>query len=398
MKLNIRTEALFEKPEYDDGGNDIGSQELVYALPSTRDQDRYLADFFVIGMLKELLHPMLTNSTRPVVSRGPFQQPSVDHTFASRKGCGLRAAPGCALLRRTPRHPNHAVRRGGASAVVMTLVWGAPCHGPFSSLPSSSSGIHQDRPKQPWPKSLSAVRGDPAASSCRGEAFSDIDASDRAMEPSLMCPANPAGRTSTTTQVHQVVLAEGNSLFGTIDLFVACQHAAFSAWTCCHVELPMMVAKPDVGSPFDVREFSVPLQEPDRLSNSCNVDRVLVAIQADTAARDRDGFSLLFQRLAKRFGNPWPKISACPHPQLIQEVQSPPSWGAQVPGALLVCWTMRSLSMNGNQSGGQSIPTHGLLLQTGFQIENFPSWDRAEGSLNLRNLLGSASRTSSLTN
>ena len=36
MKLNIRTEALFEKPEYDDGGNEIGSQELVYALPSTR--------------------------------------------------------------------------------------------------------------------------------------------------------------------------------------------------------------------------------------------------------------------------------------------------------------------------------------------------------------------------
>ena len=33
MKLNIRTEeALFEKPEYDDGGNEIGSQELVYAL------------------------------------------------------------------------------------------------------------------------------------------------------------------------------------------------------------------------------------------------------------------------------------------------------------------------------------------------------------------------------
>ena len=33
MKLNIRTEALFEKPEYDDGGNEIGSQELVYVLP-----------------------------------------------------------------------------------------------------------------------------------------------------------------------------------------------------------------------------------------------------------------------------------------------------------------------------------------------------------------------------
>jgi len=36
MKLDIRTKALFEKPEYDDGGNEIGSQELVYALPSTR--------------------------------------------------------------------------------------------------------------------------------------------------------------------------------------------------------------------------------------------------------------------------------------------------------------------------------------------------------------------------
>ena len=36
VKLNIRTEAFFEKPEYDYGGNDIGSQELVYVLPSTR--------------------------------------------------------------------------------------------------------------------------------------------------------------------------------------------------------------------------------------------------------------------------------------------------------------------------------------------------------------------------
>ena len=39
MKLHIRTEALFEKPEDDDGGgNEIGSQELIYiyALPSTR--------------------------------------------------------------------------------------------------------------------------------------------------------------------------------------------------------------------------------------------------------------------------------------------------------------------------------------------------------------------------
>ena len=36
MKLNIRTEGVFEKPEFDDGGNELGSQELVYALPSTR--------------------------------------------------------------------------------------------------------------------------------------------------------------------------------------------------------------------------------------------------------------------------------------------------------------------------------------------------------------------------
>ena len=36
MKLNIRTEGLVEKPEYDDGGNELGSQELVHALPSTR--------------------------------------------------------------------------------------------------------------------------------------------------------------------------------------------------------------------------------------------------------------------------------------------------------------------------------------------------------------------------
>ena len=35
MKLNIRTEGFFDTPEYDDGGNEIGSQELVYALPST---------------------------------------------------------------------------------------------------------------------------------------------------------------------------------------------------------------------------------------------------------------------------------------------------------------------------------------------------------------------------
>ena len=36
MKLNIRTEAPFGKPKYDDGGNEIGSQEPVYVLPSTR--------------------------------------------------------------------------------------------------------------------------------------------------------------------------------------------------------------------------------------------------------------------------------------------------------------------------------------------------------------------------
>ena len=36
MTVNIRREGLFDKPEYDDGGIEIGSQELVYALPSTR--------------------------------------------------------------------------------------------------------------------------------------------------------------------------------------------------------------------------------------------------------------------------------------------------------------------------------------------------------------------------
>ena len=35
MKLSIRTERLFEKPENDDGGNEISSHELVYVLPST---------------------------------------------------------------------------------------------------------------------------------------------------------------------------------------------------------------------------------------------------------------------------------------------------------------------------------------------------------------------------
>ena len=36
MKFNIKTEGLFEKPEYNDGGNKLGNQELVYTLPSTR--------------------------------------------------------------------------------------------------------------------------------------------------------------------------------------------------------------------------------------------------------------------------------------------------------------------------------------------------------------------------
>ena len=36
MKLNIRTEGLFEKPEYDDGGNRIATSEHLYQLPATR--------------------------------------------------------------------------------------------------------------------------------------------------------------------------------------------------------------------------------------------------------------------------------------------------------------------------------------------------------------------------
>ena len=36
MTLNVRTEGLIEKPEHDDGENELGSQEFVYALPSTR--------------------------------------------------------------------------------------------------------------------------------------------------------------------------------------------------------------------------------------------------------------------------------------------------------------------------------------------------------------------------
>ena len=36
MKFNIRTEGLFEKPEYNNGGNKLGNQEFVYTLPSTR--------------------------------------------------------------------------------------------------------------------------------------------------------------------------------------------------------------------------------------------------------------------------------------------------------------------------------------------------------------------------
>ena len=106
-------------------------------------------------------------------------------------------------------------------------------HGPFPSLPSiffwdslgsaeAALGPSRSAPSKMIRRLLRAgVRHSP----------SDIDASDRAMERaiSLMCPANPAGRASTTTKVRQVVLAEGNSLFGTINLFVASQHAAFSA-------------------------------------------------------------------------------------------------------------------------------------------------------------------------
>ena len=36
MKLNIRTEGLFEKPEYNDGGNKIATSEHLYQLPATR--------------------------------------------------------------------------------------------------------------------------------------------------------------------------------------------------------------------------------------------------------------------------------------------------------------------------------------------------------------------------
>ena len=36
MKLNIRTEALIEKPEYDDGGNRIAISEHLYQLPAIR--------------------------------------------------------------------------------------------------------------------------------------------------------------------------------------------------------------------------------------------------------------------------------------------------------------------------------------------------------------------------
>ena len=35
MKLNIKMEGLFEKPEYDDGGHELGSQELVYPYHQT---------------------------------------------------------------------------------------------------------------------------------------------------------------------------------------------------------------------------------------------------------------------------------------------------------------------------------------------------------------------------
>ena len=36
MKLNIRTEGLIEKPEYDDGGNKNAISEHLYQLPATR--------------------------------------------------------------------------------------------------------------------------------------------------------------------------------------------------------------------------------------------------------------------------------------------------------------------------------------------------------------------------
>ena len=36
MKLNIRTDGLFEKLEYDDGGNKIATSEHLYQLPATR--------------------------------------------------------------------------------------------------------------------------------------------------------------------------------------------------------------------------------------------------------------------------------------------------------------------------------------------------------------------------
>ena len=36
MKLNIRTEGVFEKPEYDDGGNKTATSEHLYQLPATR--------------------------------------------------------------------------------------------------------------------------------------------------------------------------------------------------------------------------------------------------------------------------------------------------------------------------------------------------------------------------
>jgi hypothetical protein len=32
MKFNIRTDIFFEKSEYDNGGNEIGSQEFIYIL------------------------------------------------------------------------------------------------------------------------------------------------------------------------------------------------------------------------------------------------------------------------------------------------------------------------------------------------------------------------------
>jgi hypothetical protein len=36
IKFNIKTKIFFEKPEYNNGGNDIGNQKFVYILPLIR--------------------------------------------------------------------------------------------------------------------------------------------------------------------------------------------------------------------------------------------------------------------------------------------------------------------------------------------------------------------------